>query len=394
MQTNLESLARAKVDEAARQLVTYLPLANASAAPFIEMGASEAEKLHAARVSAVLARAALVPRAMGNPFDSYDLPALARDAVERAGVNASGRTVSEVVAMALTTSTSDFPTLLKDIGTKALLRGYDEASESYSAWTSVGSLRDFKPAARVGLGAFPNLDQVAENQPYQTAVLNDQGETTQLLTFGKMWTVSRALIVSDDLDTISRVPRSMGRAAARAVGDLAYSVLTNNAAMADGIALFHATHGNLAAVAAAPSTASIDAIRAAMVAQIDNGVRLGIRPRFLLVPTALEGTARAAINSSFFTGDGVVDMTRPNGTYGIAEIVADHRLDAASATAWYAIGDPAKFDGVELSYLDGNQVPYLEQQRKFSVDGGAFRVRIDVAAKALDWRALSKNAGA
>ena len=47
-------------------------------------------------------------------------------------------------------------------------------------------------------------------------------------------------------------------------------------------------------------------------------------------------------------------------------MIADHRLDAASATAWYAIGDPAKFDGVELSYLDGNQAPYLEQARKFT----------------------------
>ena len=181
-QTNLQQLARAKLDEAMRQVATYAPLAGASAAPFIEMGASEGEKLpHAARVGAVLARAALVPHQMGNPYESYDLPALARDAVERAGVNASGRSVSEVVAMAFTTSTSDFPKLLQDIGSKAMLPGgTTKRTRATPRWTSVGSLRDFKPAARVGLGAFPALDQVAESQEYQFAAVSDQGETVQL----------------------------------------------------------------------------------------------------------------------------------------------------------------------------------------------------------------------
>ena len=102
------------------------------------------------------------------------------------------------------------------------------------------------------------------------------------------------------MDRFARVPRGVGRAAARAIGDAAFAVLTANANMSDGHPLFDAVHSNVAAVAAAPSTASIDAIRALMVTQLDNGVRLGVRPRFILTPTGLEGTARAAVSSSFF----------------------------------------------------------------------------------------------
>ena len=34
-------------------------------------------------------------------------------------------------------------------------------------------------------------------------------------------------------------------------------------------------------------------------------------------------------------------------------------------------------DTIEVAYLDGNDVPYLEQQDGFSVDGVTFKVRID-----------------
>ena len=43
-----------------------------------------------------------------------------------------------------------------------------------------------------------------------------------------------------------------------------------------------------------------------------------------------------------------------------------------------------------MAYLDGIDTPYLEQQQGFTVDGAAFKVRIDAGVAPLDWRRLVK----
>ena len=46
------------------------------------------------------------------------------------------------------------------------------------------------------------------------------------------------------------------------------------------------------------------------------------------------------------------------------------------------------------SAVDGMDVPYLEQQEGFTVDGIAWKVRIDAGVAALDYRGLVKSSGA
>ena len=62
------------------------------------------------------------------------------------------------------------------------------------------------------------------------------------------------------------------RAASRTVGDVVYAVLTANANMGDGVALFHtATHKNLAGTNAAVSVTSMGVAEVAMGLQKDIG---------------------------------------------------------------------------------------------------------------------------
>ena len=51
-------------------------------------------------------------------------------------------------------------------------------------------------------------------------------------------------------------------------------------------------------------------------------------------------------------------------------------------------------DTIEVAYLDGMDTPYLEQQEGFTVDGIAWKVRIDAGVAALDYRGLVKSSGA
>jgi len=215
-----------------------------------------------------------------------------------------------------------------------------------------------------------------------------------LATYGKLVSLTRQTIINDDLNAFTKIPLSMGRAARRTIGNLAYAVLTGNPLMADGVALFAGGHSNLG-TGGALATGTIDELRALMAKQTDgNATALGITPAYLVVPEALRGQAIITVESETEIAASQNNSRRPNSVRNIAEVISDARLDADSATAYYLIANPALFDTVEVAYLDGVKVPYLEQKDGWSVDGSSFKVRIDAGVKALDYRTMAKNAGA
>ncbi len=299
-----------------------------------------------------------------------------------------------LVAAAFTHSGSDFPLLLANVAEKAMLKGYDEAEETFQLWTSVGTLGDFKPGKRVDINTFPSLDNIPDGGEYRYADLGDRGETVVLGTYGKLFSLTRQAIINDDLDAFSKIPRSMGRAAIRTIGDLVYAILTGNPVMADGTALFHANHKNLSN-GTAISTGSVDAMGVAMGTQTDaTGSTLNINLAKIIVPRALRGTANVVRESEYEVGAASKNNTVPNMVRDTFEVIADARLDKASPISWYGCADPATNDTVEVSYLDGQQTPTLEQRNGWSVDGVEFKVRHDFGVKALDFRTMQKNPGA
>ena len=77
----------------------------------------------------------------------------------------------------------------------------------------------------------------------------------------------------------------------------------------------------------------------------------------------------------------------------IHDVIAEPRLDDDSAKTWYLAAAQGR-DTIEVSYLDGVDKPYMEQQEGFGVDGVATKVRIDAGVAALDSRGLNKSVGA
>ncbi len=354
----------------------------------------ERDKFRIGAQASIMARGSLAKDDTGNNYRGYTLLDLARACLDHAGVNARGMTKMDVVAAAFTHSSSDFPLLLANVADKAMMKGYEEADETFQLWTSEGSLGDFKPGKRVDLNSFPSLDKIQDGGEYKYATVGERGETVQLATYGKMFGLNRQTIINDDLDAFTKIPRRMGRAAIRTIGDLVYAILTDNPAMSDGKALFHADHSNLTA-AGGINTATVDAMRVAMAKQKDGNVTaLNIRLAKLLVPVALEGTAKVVMESEYEVGAAVKNNTVPNSVRGTFEVVSDARLDNASATTWYGVANQNIHDTVEVQYLDGNKTPTLEQQDGWSRDGVEFKVRMDAAAKALDYRAMAKTPGA
>ena len=293
--------------------------------------------------------------------------------------------------------------LLADAANKSMLRGWDEAEETWSTWMNTGSLSDFKVGNMVNLSSFENLSQINENGEYTFGAFQEEGQTIQLATYGKMFGISRQAIINDDLNAFTRIPSAMGRAASRTVGDVAYGVLTANGVIGDGQVLFIGSttlHRNLNVSGAggtpltndAAGVLALSAMDTAMGTQTDvsaSAHALNINPSYLIVPRVLKRIAVSLMSNT--TEPGQANAGMANSVAGLASVVSDARLDADSATRYYMA---AKGDTIQVAFLDGNQSPTLEQQAGWSIDGTEYKVRIDVAAAAEDYRGLQRDDGA
>lgn len=342
--------------------------------------------------NAIAARVQLDELEKENPYAGMTLMEMARASLTERGVGIasySGDRMS-IVGAAFTHTSSDFGYLLEEVARRQMLKGYDEAEETFQKWTAKGSLPDFRPMQRVDLTTFPSLRKVREGAEYKYASIGDRGEQIVLATYGELLSITRQAIINDDLSALQRIPRMMGRAAIRTVGDLVYALLGSNPKLSDGKLLFSADRKNQLS-AGALSIARIDEGKTLMATQKEGNATLNIRPKYHLTPVAMESTTKALYAAEF--DPTMAEARVPNPVRGLTEVIADARLDDQSKTTTYMAADPNLFDTIEVAYLDGNSSPYLEQQQGFTVDGAVFKVRMDAGVAPLSYRTMVKLPG-
>lgn len=339
--------------------------------------------------ASVMARAGYQDYEKDNAFNSMTLRELARASLTERGVGVATYNPMQMIGMAFTHSTSDFGNILLDVANKAILLGWEENDETFEKWTKKGQLSDFKTAHRVGLGAFPSLRQVREGAEYKYVTLDDKGETIALATYGELFSITRQAIINDDMNMLTDVPMKFGRAAKATVGDLVYAVLIDNEKMSDKKALFSADHKNM--ITGGMDVETISAGRTAMRQQKEGERTLNIRPAFMLVPTTLETQAIQVVKSGSVKGADV-NANIINPVRDLAEIIAEPRLDDASEKDWYMASRQGS-DTIEVAYLNGIDVPYIDQLEGFTSDGVTTKVRIDAGVAPVDYRGLLKVTG-
>lgn len=403
-EANAVVIASATADAAKDAIIDAVAAKHAGAQPGANaqrshVSADEGEKFRKGVSAWLGARGGLEAHDPQNNWNGASLLTIASAVASRDG-RLTSHDPQRIIRAAVAHSSGDFPLILENVAGKAMLKGYDEAAETFAKWTSVGSVSDFKVAKRVDLNSFGNLPPKPEGAEYKYLTTGERGEPIQIGTYGGIVPITREAIINDDISAFARIPRKLGTAAKRSVGAAVYAVLTVNPNMSDGKALFHADHKNLvsgagtALAATAAGVAALDAARAAMAKQTDRSkeaVVLNIRPAYLLVPVALEGVAMQLVGST--SEPGQANPGVKNRAAGLAEVIAEARLDVASATAWYLAAGPA-FDTVEVTYLNGVQTPTIERDESFATDGVQFKVRHDFSAAALGWETLYKATGA
>lgn len=316
---------------------------------------------------------------------------LGREFLASSGVNVRGMSRDEIATRSLH-STSDFPEVLSSVTNKTLRQAYDIYPRTFVPFCRQVLATDFKAMNRVQIGEAPQLLKVSEGGEFKRGSIIESKESYRIETYGRVVGITRQVLINDDLDAFTRIPAMYGTAIATLESDVVWAVITANAAMADGVALFHATHKNLAATGTALTVAAIAEGRTSMTKQtaLDKKTVLNIRPSYLVVPAALELAAEQLIAQNLMparTADVVPQSIRT------LTPIAEPRLDTISASTWYLIANPATIDTIEFAYLEGQQGAYIETRNGFDIDGVEIKCRLDFGAKAIDWRGLYKNPG-
>jgi len=280
-------------------------------------------------------------------------------------------------------TTSDFPVLLQNAMGRRLLDLYKAAESGASMIAAPGRAADFRPINESRLSSFPALEKVNEHGEIKFGSLQESGETLQIQSFARGISVTFQVLVNDDLDAISRSIRDIAFAANELKASLILTALA--AKMVDNKTFFHADHANLG-TGAVISTESVGAGRLAMRSQtaMDGKTPLGIGPKFLLVPSALETDAE-----KFLTALNPTTMSDANPFQGKLHLAVEPRL--SSASNWFLFADPGIYPALKFLSLDGHEGPRLEMEERFTQLGTDYRVTMHCGAGPVDHRAAYKN---
>jgi hypothetical protein len=238
------------------------------------------------------------------------------------------------------------------------------------------------------------LDKVLESGEFHQANLSDSKENYQLETYGNIINITRQAIINDDLAILDRIPGMLGAAAAAKENSIAWGVLTANAAMHDGTAIFHADHANLnTGGTSALALTGLAAARLAMRIQTGpKGQTLNLIPSVIAVPAALENTLLQLLNPLQLAASAATYVI-PTWVRELTPVV-EPILDGTSATQWYMFASNATIDTMVHCYLEGQEGVYTETKQGFEVDGVQIKVRLDFDAAIMDHRGVQRNNGA
>jgi hypothetical protein len=292
------------------------------------------------------------------------------------------------------TTTASFSYLLGTSMNKRLLKDYQAWPAEWQKFVTVAPIRDFKQQSRVRLGAFGSLPLVAEDSAYSAVTMTDSAAVYVPQKRGNLVTVSRETIINDDLQAIKQIPTKLAVAAAYTLAEFVYNFLSSNSSIYDQTALFTlggGSHNNLGA--ANLSTAAMQSGITAMREQTNfAGKRLGLRPRYLVVPPELEWTSMVVTKSAGVPGSNFNDI---NPMLGYVQPIISPQL--TSPTQWFLVGDPREIDTIEIGFVGGQVNPALFIQDlplfglNFTQDAISYKIRHEYGGAVVDYRGLYRG---
>jgi HK97 family phage prohead protease len=313
---------------------------------------------------------------------------MARGSLSRAGVSTRGMSPDETFTRAAEHTTSDFPNLVSNAMGKTALASYQAAQSPLKALGRQRSLSNFKSATAIRLGEMGRLEELSESGEITATSRAENGESMHLKTYARGLSVSRQLLIDDDLGMLGDMTAAFGEAAAQTEADILVDLITSNPNLSDGTPVFDASRGNLAGSGAAPSESTLSAVRKAMRATkgLDGKTLVNVAPKYLLVGPELETDAEKLLAAIYAATTDDVNVFGSK-----LSLLVEPRITDSS---WYVFADPSRLAAFQYGYLSSAQGVQIQRSEAWSTLGMRFRAWLDFGAGWLESRAAYLNEGA
>lgn len=317
-------------------------------------------------------------------------------------------------------TTSDFPYLFGDVLDRQVLASYKAVDPVWKVFVRMGTVPRIYP--QVGgyrfaiTGGDQHLELVAEKGEYLASERDETRYTCYVRKYGRQFDISWESLINDNLGALKDTPERFARAAIRTEHRLVAGTYAHDVGTHAASNLYDATTaGQLNCVVGLLTIANLETGLEFMAGVVDaNGEPIMNRAKYLVVPPALEMTARQILTSAvkmWAEGTGATPtawpMTNVVSQMGLILVVDPYLpvMDATTtgATGWYLFADPADIAAMECDYLVGHERPEIcmKASDKVSIGGGEigpmtgdfatdnvlYRVRDIFGCNKLDWRA-------
>jgi len=286
-------------------------------------------------------------------------------------------------------TTSDFPYLFGQVIDRQLLANYKAIYADWKSYVKMSTVPDFNTVRREKLhGSDNHLEEVPEKGEYQPVTPTNCRYTYNVKKYGRQFDISWESLINDSLGAFNDIPTRFATAALRSEARFVTGLFAGGT-QGGNLSLFGdhtitdcgqvvTNSGHL------PLTiANLEATLALMAAQTDpNGEPIGVIGKHLVVPPALEFTARAILTSALSQWTDTAAATNfPLPTTNIIpqlglQLHVDPFLPIinthSSNLGWFVFADPAQGAALEFAYLRGYESPevVMKASNKVAVGGG------------------------
>ena len=241
---------------------------------------------------------------------------------------------------------------------KYMLAGFEAVETVWDQIATIRPLNDLKTVTGVRLDGGFVYDEVGNDGKIKSADAADATRTLSPKTYARMSTITRSDIINDDLGALTAVPRRLGRGAALKFNQVFWAAFeSSNSTYYRGAT---AGSGNAFAIG------SVETAWTNYGSLTDpDGNPLGVTPKVLLVPKALEiaankvQTGNTLLASSLGSTSSKVLEPQANVLAGKFVIVSSAYL--TSTSTWWLCADPNDLPTMEVGFLNGQRQPTVEQ---------------------------------
>jgi len=301
-------------------------------------------------------------------------------------------------------STVSLPGILSRVANKAMLQSYNDGMGVAREFCAETDTTDFKQFDRYRMTEAGDFEELGATGEIKSSTLTEETLSNQVKTYGRMFGITRQMLINDDLGAMLAIPSLLGKMAARTLEKSVISLLANASTGAASTNFFFSTSSakKKANYAAGAATAlDIDALGTAyklFLDQVDSqGNPIMVEPSLLLVTNKNAVNARKLFNDAAyrFTNADTKETTE-NQWQGMFRPLVSPFLSQLATTEdeYYLLPTPSDTAVINIAYLRGQRSPVISQSDvDFNQLGVQMRGVFDFGVALWDQRLAVKMAG-